>query len=150
MPTYWTMLGCMGVGSGGLGSYVNPQFNDIHEAHYNVQCVLVIWNVLWPGCTGLACGPCSNSPSFLSIFSCSLWTFPLVCSTLCVYLGSLFSEASLPHSSSADGLSVSLSFRQWSAIGRSGWEGSIRSMSFLRRSVSRNCTSARPLGNLGS
>ena len=90
------------------------------------------------------------SSPFLSISSCSLWMCLLVCFTLCVYLDSLFSEASLPHSSSAYGLSVSLSFRQWSDMGRRGWEGSIRSMSFLRHSASGNCTSAHPVVYLRS
>ena len=65
--------------------------------------------------------------------SISFWNLT-ICSSgfsiqLCVYLGSLFSEASPSQSSSADGLSVSLSLRQWSAMGRRGWVGSIRSMS---------------------
>ena len=72
----------------------------------------------------------------------------LCCDFSTVYV-SLFIEANLIHSSLADGLSVSLSFRQSSTIGRSGWEGSTRLISFLRRSDSGMNTNARPVGNLG-
>ena len=71
-------------------------------------------------------------------------------SKLEAYLGSDFSVASLPQSSSAEGLSVSLSLRQWSARGRRGWLGSTRSISFLRRSLSGTGICIIPVGDLGS
>ena len=55
---------------------------------------------------------------------------------------------SLPQSSSAEGLSVSLSLIQWSARGRRGWLGSTRSISFLRRSNSATNITYRPVGYL--